>query len=378
MQNKLGDILDKIEKWFGSFILARSPHAEDVLTLWTLHTHALRYVNTSPRLLFTSAVPGCGKTTALEHLERLCNNTLMSSHATPALIARVVDSQLTTLLLDETDNLLNKGRDGVNDMYATLNSGYRKGGKRSILVSDGKQGWRPTDLSTYAAAAMAGIGTHLPDALSSRTIPIELDRARQGQVQNTAWDLHGDEAQQLHDELQSILREPEIVNELQNLSKDHTVEIDGLFGRDREVWMPLLSLAHVAGDAWYERAIDAMTWFLADAEDAQSLKPKMQKIQLLEDLLLTWQEEPPTASGFVSSQDLVIKLQAINPDQWGFNARYGELKPKRLASMLNEYGVRPQHNHDRTKRGYLWGDFKDPWARYLPDAWRQEEEGDAT
>ena len=71
--------------------------------------------------------------------------------------------------------------------------------------------------------------------------------------------------------------------------------------------MPLLSLAHIAGDAWYARAIDTMTWFLADAEDAQSLKPKMQKIQLLEDLLLTWQEEPPTDRRRPSHSDLCVR-----------------------------------------------------------------------
>ena len=226
--------------------------------------------------------------------------------------------------------------------------------------------------SAYAAVALAGIGDHLPDALASRSITIELDRARQGQVENTAWDIHEKEAKHLHQCIIDVLEDPEISIQLDDGFSQKSLGVDDLFGRDREVWIPLVSLAHLAGEQWHYKSLQAMQWFLDDAVEAASLKPKTARIQLLEDLLLVWQNEPHSPQGFVATRDLIAKLQVMNPEQWSFQSRYGELKPKRLSVFLNEYGIRPIKNHDSTVRGYAWSDFHDPWSRYLPDAWNDD------
>lgn len=156
----------------------------------------------------------------------------MGSHATPTLIARVVANDRPTLLLDETDNLLDPKREGVGDLVSILNSGYRQGGVRPTLTPAKGGGWDVSQLPTYAAVALAGIGDHLPDSLRTRCIVIELDRAQPGEIQHTDWDEIEPQAHALRDQVTAWAE--------QGLTTPKP-KIDGLHGREREVWLPLRS-----------------------------------------------------------------------------------------------------------------------------------------
>jgi hypothetical protein len=106
------------------------------------HTHLIETGYSTPRLIITSPVPESGKTTVLEHLERLCLNPLqIASLGSPALVARVLSERMTTLLIDEVQRNLDPKRDGVGELLSVINSGYKRGGTRPVLVPDGKKGW---------------------------------------------------------------------------------------------------------------------------------------------------------------------------------------------------------------------------------------------
>lgn len=168
--------------------MTRSEHGPLILALWCAHTHALEQLYSTPRIIVTSAAPECGKTTLLDHLERRCATPLLGTHATPALLARSVSAGTRSLLLVEVDNLLHARREGTPDLLAVLNSGYRRGDCRPVLVPI-KDGWRTSKMPTYSAAALAGIGSGdtLPDAVLSRSVVIELDRALEGEIERTEW-----------------------------------------------------------------------------------------------------------------------------------------------------------------------------------------------
>ena len=90
---------------------------------------------TTPRLLIESPVPESGKTTVLEHLERLCVQPIqMATVSSPAMITRVLDNGVRTLLIDEADRSLSPDKPGIDDLIAVLNSGYKKGATRPVLV----------------------------------------------------------------------------------------------------------------------------------------------------------------------------------------------------------------------------------------------------
>ncbi len=83
----------------------------DVLTLWAAHTHVALECYTSPRLLLDSPVPASGKTTTLEHLQRLSAAPLQAaSLSSAALLARILAKQIRTLLIDEADRNLDPKR----------------------------------------------------------------------------------------------------------------------------------------------------------------------------------------------------------------------------------------------------------------------------
>ena len=50
------------------------------------------------------------------------------------MITRVLENGPRTLLIDEADRSLNQDKPGIDDLIAVLNSGYKKGATRPVLV----------------------------------------------------------------------------------------------------------------------------------------------------------------------------------------------------------------------------------------------------
>ncbi len=115
-----GPPLDEVRHWFGRFICAVDDTDLDILTLWAAHTHLCFETYTTPRLILDSPVPGSGKTTVLEHLERLCFHPVqMSSLSSPALLTRMLDTGMRTMLIDEADRCLNPDNNGVGELLGS-------------------------------------------------------------------------------------------------------------------------------------------------------------------------------------------------------------------------------------------------------------------
>jgi hypothetical protein len=173
-QGTPGDVLGEARDWLERFVCTVDETDLDLLALWAAHTHLAVETYTSPRLVLDSPVPGSGKTTTLEHLERLCHHPVqMASLSSPALLARMLDAGMRTILIDEADRSLNPDRDGVAELLAVLNSGYKRGGTRPVLVPT-KDGWNVSEMPTYAPVAMAGNSPNLPDDTKSRCIRVLL------------------------------------------------------------------------------------------------------------------------------------------------------------------------------------------------------------
>src|SRR5262245_56966113 len=104
------------------------------------------------------------------------------------MLARLLDASPRTLLIDEADRNLRPDRDGVEDLIAVLNTGYKRGGTRPVLVPSQGGNWTVKEMSTFAAVAMAGIVPDLPDDTLSRTITITLLPDIGGQVEDSDWE----------------------------------------------------------------------------------------------------------------------------------------------------------------------------------------------
>jgi len=119
-------LLLKVRQWWATYISTVTEADLDLLTLFAAHTHLIVESYTTPRLQLDSPVHGSGKTTCLEHFQRLCHRSVqMASLSSPALLTRMLDAELRTVLIDEADRSLNPEKDGIADLLAVLNSGLQ-------------------------------------------------------------------------------------------------------------------------------------------------------------------------------------------------------------------------------------------------------------
>jgi hypothetical protein len=117
------ELLDAVREWFGRFIAVTDLSDLNILALWTVHTHLVDELYTTPRLQIDSVIYGSGKTTVLDHLNALCRNSILAANmSSPALIPRLLQTSMCTILLDEVDRSLHPDKQGVNELLAILNS----------------------------------------------------------------------------------------------------------------------------------------------------------------------------------------------------------------------------------------------------------------
>ena len=343
------NVLDDTRTWLARFVRTMHDRDLDLLTLWATHTHLMGAFYTTPRLLLDSPMPGSGKTTVLEHLERLTYAPVqMASVASPALLTRMLGAGMRTLLIDEADRSLSPDKEGVGELLAVLNSGYKKGATRPTLVPDGNGGWTPQELPTYAPVCMAGNSPRLPDDTRSRTLRVLLLPDLENSVEESDWELIEDEARALGKRLADWA---DSVSE--QVRTDRPPLPDGVTNRARERWNPLKRVAVAAGGRWPDAADDLAREDLArmdqDKEDGMTRQPPA--VMLLKDLREVW----PTGTAFVTTKALLEALMATAPDAWGPGSTFGKaLTAQRLGRMLaTAYGLHSDRPDSNGQRGYL-------------------------
>jgi hypothetical protein len=372
-------LLQEIRDWLARYISAITDADLDLLTLWAAHTHLVVETYTTPRLQIDSPVPGSGKTTCIEHLQRLCLRPVrMESLSSPALLTRMLDVEMRTILIDEADRSLDPNKEGITELLAILNSGYKRGGNRPVLVPGNGGQWEIKEMPSLAPVAIAGNNPNLPDDTRSRIIRVLLLPDIHGEVEESDWELIEDEATQLHDQLAAW------ANQVRDQVRTERPGLpDGIIGRFREKWAPLKRVATLAGGDWADR-VDAMAVhdkkaYEMDREDG--LIQDKPAVVLLSHIHKLW----PDDTEFLATEELIDLLVDEYPTMWGphgpFNKR---LTAKRLGGMLaRSYKIHSDQPDRGGHRGYHREDFRKPMVRMglLPsstsDASDASDESDA-
>jgi hypothetical protein len=281
----------------------------------------------------------------------------MASVSSPALLARITAIGIRTLLIDEADRSLDPKRQGVGDLVAILNSGYKIGGTRPVLEKGKGEAWEVNEMPTYSPVAIAGNTPLLPDDTRSRCIAIRLMPDNEGKAEQSDWEWIEVNAIDLREHIQEAT---EAVRE--QVRQARPLLPPGCRNRHRERWNPLAKVALVAGDTWTERcnaSIQADLDLAAEvAENGDgTTSPAVQIAQDLYKVL-------GTETRFELSSEIVRKLISLNPEAWSFTSPYGkDLTPKRLGSILNRsfgiYSVRSGAN----SRGWNSGQFVQIWQK---------------
>lgn len=352
-------VLNRLDDWMARFI--RTTSAEDIhlLSLWAAHTYVCMETYSSPRLQLDSVMPGSGKTTVLEHLHRFTNHPVQAaSLSSPALLARMLDKGIRTILIDEVDRSLDPKKPGVEDLIAILNSGYKRGATRPVLVPSKGGEWDVKEMPTYSPVAMAGNAPHLPDDTRSRCIRVLLMPDLHGTVESSDWEDLEEDAALLQAELQAAM------DGCRDLVKAARPELpEGCTGRMREKWNPLARVAAVAGGEW--PGIVAVL-IRRDMEEQQmerddGLANLPPRVHLLHDLATIWHESEP----FIPTAQIIAKLQTEDPDRWGITSIRGKpLTAQGMGRMLSQMKVYAGKDNTGNVRGYHRGALVQVWQRF--------------
>jgi hypothetical protein len=337
--------LDTVRTWFTRFVRTMDDLDIDLLALWAAHTHLCEELYTTPRLVLDSPVPGSGKTTVLEHLQRLCLRPIqMASVSSPALLTRMLDKATRTVLIDEADRSLSPNKPGVEELIAVINSGYKKGGTRPVLVPT-KDGWDTKEMPTFSPVAMAGNSPDLPEDTKSRTIRVLLLPDLDGTAETSDWEEIESEADYLGAEL---AKWAELVRDQVRVNRPPLP--DGCIGRSKERWGPIKRMAVAAGGRWPDIADQLIGRDLEAIEQdkVDGMSVERPAVALLRHLREIWDDEQ-----FLPTSYLIDRLIQTHPEMWGLGSPFGKaLTPQRFGRMLaSAYKV--HSSKDSTgKRGY--------------------------
>ncbi len=121
-------VLDEIASFVRRFVLLAGSELL-IISLWIAHTWAIEASDTTPYLAVTSAEKRSGKTRLLEVLELLVRRPWQTGRVTAAVLARRIESDSPTLLLDEWDATSRGNPEFAETLRGILNSGHRRTGK---------------------------------------------------------------------------------------------------------------------------------------------------------------------------------------------------------------------------------------------------------
>ena len=362
----------------------RFTHDDDALlmALWIVHTHVARELHTTPRLQIDALVHGSGKTTAMEHLEKLCINAdLNASTPTVALIARMIDSQPTTLLFDEIHRTLDPKDPETKKIYAIIDSGYRVGRQEADQHSgQGRKLDRCKALHLRPGRHVRELARDSPES-ASRMLRINLLPDMDGSIEDTEWWNNEPAALALAEKISDWANSVR-----EQISVIPVDKPEGCRGRMWEKWRPLLVVAQTAGGRWPAIAGRLIghdiEWQLEMAESDMGYQPR--PLVLLDDLHALWDKDEK----FLATEEILRRLMEFNKAFWskdGDANPYGkDLTAKALRRMIanaarltpqpKDFDVAPVQPDRGEPRGYFRKAFIPLWRR-LRIADEQADEG---
>ena len=351
--------LDRIDHFIRRFLILPNESDYTIVSLWIAHTYFTHKIKTTPRLAIISPEYGCGKSRVLEVLESLTFKGEKLDHHTRSYLMRTVDlireefSRSPTLLIDEIDSVFRKNSEEGEATRAFANTGYRATGFYGITEGDSKK--TPTKFKTFAPMALAGKGEVLPESVMTRAVIIRLQRRMGNEyIEDFLTDLVAFEAEELREEL--LGWSDYCAQDISTLNPDLPVR-----DRDREVWLPLFIVAHLADEAWIKRAEIA----LANIQEAKSDNTLPRERQLLSDAWKIFQGQEREK---IKSAAIILGLIEMHDSEWDTYNFGKPINERALAKKLRTYGIKPaqiRFENGQGAKGYYRSEVESAVKRYL-------------
>ncbi|HVX40447.1 MAG TPA: DUF3631 domain-containing protein [Gemmatimonadaceae bacterium] len=353
MHSDGGRLLSTLERIFQRYL--HLPEGVSlVLSLWTIHTHAISAAEHFPILYIRSPEKGCGKTTLLRVLKALCRDALLAVDISPSALFRLLAVRRRTVLLDEGDMVPQKV-----ELIRLLNSGHMRG---TSVVRTEKVGesFEPVEFSTWGPKAFAAIGSVLPPQTLDRSIQVILQR-RPSNAETIDFTADDEEV------LSVVQAEVAAWVDLheQQLRQIRPLQPEGFTNRRADNWRPLLAIAEALGPDVAERA-RAIGSSLAEEQPEVPSERQM----MLEDLAAYFFENSTTDCPTTHLQHW---LEQLEHRPWADYFGHGRpISANKIAELLGAYGISPRKhwlpNRSKQYRGYvLDAKLKQVIRAYVPE-----------
>ena len=233
------DLINEIQSFIKQFVYVKDEREYMLFSLFTILSYSVRLFDRIPYLQLKGN-KGSGKTTLMLVLKALMYNPHLFTNMTAATMFRLIEQHKPTLFVDEVETLESSG--SINKpIFQILNSGYQKDGKVPRIELG-----KVREFSTFCLKIIAGIEdihpttadrcitvvmnkTDLSESKLIQPFNESIDRGLDGLVEHILFFLNKKQQQ-----LVSYLLHPE------NLGLP-----DEIYGRNRDKWFPLLTLAKV-------------------------------------------------------------------------------------------------------------------------------------
>lgn len=315
------DIHSQMVELIRRYVHIPNDHMAKVVALWCLFTHAIESFRIAPKLLITAPDRACGKTTFLEVVASLACRCESLIGVSPAVIYRIIEAHRPTLAFDEVDNMRNSP--GYDEVSAIMNAGHKRGSY--VWRCDGED-HEPKKFFVFGAQLIAMIGRP-KDTTASRSIVVELERANASESKKLS-DISDIDPLSEWEPLRAKALRWAIDNA--DLLKQPALIPDGVHGRHRDNWRPLLRVAEVIGDEkLLETARTICTQTSGGAISAHGFTDRMMMAINLE--LSAYVENHPTEENIHSSElyrRLTDNHEELIPDDW---------TAKRLTRFIGKY-----------------------------------------
>lgn len=342
-----------------------APEQIIAIALWMIHTYLLEVAETTPYLSAMSAEKRSGKTRLLETCELVVKNPWMTGRTSAAALARKVDHDRPTLLLDESDAAFGGDKEYAEVLRGVLNTGHRRGGAVTVCVGKSTD-IKTKDFSTFGPKMIAGIGK-LPDTVTDRSITITLRRRAPGEdVERFRRRKVKPDADALRERIARWAAQN--VEALTGVEPDLPAELDD---RQQDAWEPLLAIADRVGGDWPARSRDSAK----KLSGGEVREDSSVGVRLLADCRRIFGKRTEKGEDRIATVAMIEALCADAEAPWCEWTKGKPITAAGLARLLKPFGVASRTvrvEGGSTPKGYVRESFEDAWTRYLSAAARAE------
>ena len=270
-----GFLLTLADKWVGTHAyLPDAARHTCVLYVFAQHfrladdARTLAWPRCFGRVMLLADKPGSGKTTVMTLMGYMAAPFYAANDSNPTArgLGYRIKDQHVMLCIDECHRLFGPKGTRKPDVVTILNSGYEKKGS----TVDGRGG-KANELRTYGAAVMAGKSDirksgaeELSDLLDRCVAVIDMEKPPEGvELAEIDEDTEADGeklAKVIAQWAAQEMANPERFREAFTMACKVAKE-DGLKGRAKDIWAPLLATAWLAGPSFLDAARDAAVEF---------------------------------------------------------------------------------------------------------------------